>query len=100
MIRRHRGIAVTGVEPTLVSLAHTLDGEAFEVACEDARRRRLTSFPTLRRYLERFGVADPTGSRTLKVCSTSIPLPVRSTLGSEDLRRLLIREQDLCDFDT
>ncbi len=54
MLRRHRGIRVTGVEPTLVSLAYLLDEEGFEIACEDARRRRLTSVPSLRAYLDRF----------------------------------------------
>ncbi|MCZ7534617.1 MAG: hypothetical protein M5T61_00875 [Acidimicrobiia bacterium] len=54
MLRRHRGVRVTGIEATLVHLAHLLDGEAFEVACEDARRRRLTSVPALHAYLDRF----------------------------------------------
>jgi very-short-patch-repair endonuclease len=66
MARCHRGIAVTGVEPTLLSLAHTLDGEAFEVACEDARRRRLTSVSALRAYLERFGSGGRPGARQLQ----------------------------------
>ncbi|MDQ1468350.1 MAG: hypothetical protein QOH10_2765 [Actinomycetota bacterium] len=66
MARRHRGIAVTGIEPTLVSLAHALDGEAFEVACEDARRRRLTSIPSLRAYLDRFGSGGRPGARSLQ----------------------------------
>jgi predicted transcriptional regulator of viral defense system len=55
MIRQHRGLRVTGVECTLVHLAATLDAEVFEIACEDARRRQLTSVPTLRVYLVRFG---------------------------------------------
>jgi hypothetical protein len=53
MIRTVRGLRVTGVEPTLVRLAHVLDDEALEIACEDARRRRLTSIPALRAYLDR-----------------------------------------------
>jgi very-short-patch-repair endonuclease len=55
MTRRLRGISVTGPEYTLLWLAHALEGEAFEVACEDARRRRLTTVAALRAYLERFG---------------------------------------------
>ncbi|MGQ0825487.1 MAG: hypothetical protein ACT4OX_10760 [Actinomycetota bacterium] len=50
MVRYPRGLRVTGIEPTLVALASILDGEAFEIACEDARRRRLTSVPALRAY--------------------------------------------------
>src|SRR5262245_48998047 len=50
MVRRIRGLAVTGVEATLMALAHELDDVAFEIACEDARRRRLTSVPALRAY--------------------------------------------------
>ena len=53
-LRRRRDVLVTGVEPTLVALAATLDDEAFEIACEDARRRRLTSVPALRAYLAHY----------------------------------------------
>jgi very-short-patch-repair endonuclease len=53
-LRRWREVLVTGVEPTLVALANALDDEAFEIACEDARRRRLTSVPALRSYLARY----------------------------------------------
>jgi very-short-patch-repair endonuclease len=53
MIRTVRGLPTTGVEATLLRLAHELDEEAFEIACEDARRRRLTSMAALRKYLER-----------------------------------------------
>jgi very-short-patch-repair endonuclease len=45
---------VTGVEPTLVALAGALEPEAFEIACEDARRRRLTTVTSLRAHLDRF----------------------------------------------
>jgi very-short-patch-repair endonuclease len=55
MPRRCRGIAITGAEATLLSLAHALDREAFEIAFEDARRRRLTSPAALRAYIDRFG---------------------------------------------
>ena len=48
MVRRYRGLRVTGIEATLVALAHALDGEALEIACEDARRRGLTGVPQLR----------------------------------------------------
>lgn len=51
MLRRYHGIRVTGIEPTLVALAAALDAETLEIACEDARRRRLTSLPGLRAYL-------------------------------------------------
>jgi len=53
-VRRRGGILVTGVEPTLLALATSLDAEAFEIACEDGRRRRLTSVPPLRSYLAQF----------------------------------------------
>ena len=49
-----KGIRLTGVEATLVSLAHSLEPEALEIACEDARRRRLTSVPALQAYLTQF----------------------------------------------
>jgi hypothetical protein len=53
MIRMVRRLPVTGVECTLLSLAASLDSEALEIACEDARRRRLTSVPAMRAYLGR-----------------------------------------------
>jgi very-short-patch-repair endonuclease len=91
MIRRHRGIAVTGIEATLVSLAHTLDGEAFEIACEDARRRRLTSIPALHAYLERFGKAGRPGVRRLRCLLDELDprFAARSTLEVKT-RRLLV----------
>jgi very-short-patch-repair endonuclease len=55
MVRHVRDLPTTGVECTLLRLAASLDNEAFEVACEDARRRRLTSVPAMRAYLGRFG---------------------------------------------
>ena len=55
MVRHVRGLPTTGVECTLVQLAVALDAEAFEIACEDARRRRLTSVPALDAYVQRFG---------------------------------------------
>jgi very-short-patch-repair endonuclease len=54
MLRSHRGIRVTGPEATIVTLAAVLAAEPLEIACEDARRRRITSVPALRAYLARF----------------------------------------------
>ena len=48
MVREWRGLRVTGVESTLTMLALALEDEALEIACEDARRRKLTSIPALR----------------------------------------------------
>ncbi len=55
MVRSVRGMRVTGPEFTLLRLAASLDDEGFEIACEDARRRRLTSVSALRSYLTRHG---------------------------------------------
>jgi very-short-patch-repair endonuclease len=91
MVRRHRGLRVTGVEATLVALARALDAEAFEIACEDARRRRLTSEPALRTYLERHGRRGLPGVRTTRDLLDELD-PVyasRSTLEVKT-RRLLV----------
>jgi very-short-patch-repair endonuclease len=66
MLRRFRGWSTTGPEATLVALAATLDEQPFEVACEDARRRRLVSIPSLRAYLERFGRSGRPGVGELR----------------------------------
>ncbi len=91
MIRLVGGIPTTGVEATLLHLVHALDDEAFEIACEDARRRRLTSIPALRRYLERHarrGRSGVTGLR--RVLDELDPEhPARSTLEVKT-RRLLV----------
>jgi hypothetical protein len=91
MIREHRGIRVTGVEATLLSLASLLGDEAFEVACEDARRRRLTSVPALYAYLDRFGASGRDGVRPLRALLQELdPVhPSRSTLEVKT-RRLLV----------
>lgn len=91
MIRTHRGLHVTGVEPTLISLAAVLDGETFEIACEDARRRRLTGIPALREYLRRFGRRGRSGVATTRALIDELD-PVhesRSTLEVKT-RRLLV----------
>jgi hypothetical protein len=91
MLRTHRGIRTTGVEPTLVALAATLEPEAFEIACEDARRRRLTSVPALNAYLTRFGRAGRPGVGNLRRLLRELDPthPSRSTLEVKT-RRLLV----------
>jgi very-short-patch-repair endonuclease len=91
MVRRHRGLRVTGVEATLVALAHALDAEAFEIACEDARRRRLTSVSALRTYLDRFGRKGLPGVQATRALLDELdPIhPARSTLEVKTLRLLV-----------
>jgi len=88
--REHRGFPVTGPEPTLVALAATLDAEAFEIACEDARRRRLTSVPALHGYLARHGRTRRAGIFVMRRLLAELdPVhPARSTLEVKT-RRLL-----------
>jgi hypothetical protein len=50
----------------LIALAATLGSEAVEIACEDARRRRLTSVRALRAYIDRFGRPGRPGIRNLR----------------------------------
>ena len=50
----------------MVALGAVLETEAFEIACEDARRRRLTSVSALRAYLSRFGSAGRPGVTQLR----------------------------------
>ncbi len=91
MPRRVHGMRVTGVEPTLVRLAHVLDDEAFEIACEDARRRRLTSVAALEAYLDRWAVPGRRGVTRLRATLRALdPVhPSRSTLEVKT-RRLLV----------
>jgi very-short-patch-repair endonuclease len=93
MVRRMRGIPVTGVEPTLVALAHVLEPEPFEVACEDARRRRLTSVPALHAYLDRYGGKGRPGVRTLRRLLGELDPahPANSTLEVKTRRLLIAR---------
>jgi len=90
MLRVHRGVRVTGPEATLVRLAHLLPDEAFEIACEDARRRDLTSVPALRAYLRRFGRPGRPGVAPLRALLDELDprYPSRSTLEVKT-RRLL-----------
>ncbi len=98
MPRRVRGVRVTGVEPTVVALAGLLDEEAFEIACEDARRRRLTSLSALDAYVDRFGGAGRPGTGALRRLLRELdPVhPARSTLEVKT-RRLLVAH-GLTDF--
>jgi hypothetical protein len=98
MIRSVSGLPTTGVEATLLRLAHELDDEAFEIACEDARRRQLTSIPALRRYLERHARRGRPGVGALRHMLTELDPehPARSTL--EVLTRRLLVAHGLDDF--
>lgn len=98
MVRRVRGFPVTGIECTLVRLAYRVDGEAFEVACEDARRRRLTTVPAMHAYLERFGRRGRPGVAPMrKLLGELDPQhPARSTL--EVLTRRLLVANGINDF--
>jgi very-short-patch-repair endonuclease len=91
MARTFNGVAVTGVEATLVTLAHALEAEALEIACENLRRRRLTSVPALRAYLDRFSKRGRRGSTALRRLLRELdPInPSRSTLEVK-ARRLLV----------
>lgn len=91
MVRRVRGFRITGPEYTLVLLAHTLEEEAFEIACEDARRRRLTSIAALRAYLDRFGQRGRPGVAPMRrlLRALDVQHPSRSTLEVK-ARRLLV----------
>jgi len=91
MIREVRGLRVVGVEACLLALALELDDEAFEIACEDARRRGLTSVPALRAYLDRYGTRGRPGVAALRHLLTQLDPkhPSRSTLEVKT-RRLLV----------
>jgi very-short-patch-repair endonuclease len=98
MIRTVRGLPTTGVEATLLRLTHLLDDEAFEIACEDARRRRLTSIPALERYLERHARRGRPGVSALRrtVDELDPDHPARSTL--EVMTRRLLVAHDMGTF--
>src|SRR5262249_26048677 len=91
MVRDVDGLPTVGVEATLVALAHTLDREALEIACEDARRRRLTTIPALRAYLDRFATNGRRGVTALdhRLRELDPVHPSRSTLEVK-ARRLLV----------
>jgi hypothetical protein len=98
MVRRVRGFPTTGPEHTLLRLAFQLPSTQFEIACEDARRRRLTSVPALRAYLDRFGQRGRPGVARLRAALDGLdPVhPARSTL--EVLTRRLLVMHGLTSF--
>ena len=98
MVRQHRGVRVTGIEATILRLAVLLDGEAFEIACEDARRRGLTTVHALRAYLDRFGSKGMPGVTTVrKLLAALDPMhPSRSTL--EVKARRILAAHGLTDY--
>jgi hypothetical protein len=68
-----------------------LSEEALEIACEDARRRRLTTMPALHAYLARFGASGRNGTGKLRRLLHELDPkhPSRSTLEVK-ARRLLV----------
>ncbi len=99
MMRELKGLRVTGIEATLSSLAFALRCEELEIACEDARRRRLTSVPALDAYLTRFSVPGRNGTARLRALLDELDPrhPSRSTLEVKT-RRLLVANR-LTDFE-
>jgi hypothetical protein len=91
MIREYGGLRTTGVEATLVALAHDLMSEAFEIACEDARRRRLTSVAALLSYVDRFGARGQRGLASMRALLDELD-PVHSSRSTLEVktRRLLV----------
>lgn len=91
MIRGERGIPITGIEPTLLWLAHSLDAEDLEIACEDARRRHLTSIPALNAYLNRWARRGRPGVAAMRRLLAELDpnWPARSVLEVKT-RRLLM----------
>jgi very-short-patch-repair endonuclease len=91
MIRSVDRVPTTGVEATLLRLAHVLEEEAFEIACEDARRRRLTSVAALEKYLLRHARRGRPGVSTVRRLLQDLDPshPARSTLEVK-ARRLLV----------
>ncbi|HZP29447.1 MAG TPA: hypothetical protein VFC99_10885 [Acidimicrobiia bacterium] len=98
MVRTVRGLRVTGVEATLVRLASLLEPEAFEIAFEDARRRRLTSAASVDAYLARFGRRGRPGVAPMRalVAQLDPEHPARSTL--EVMTRRLLVAHGIDDF--
>jgi very-short-patch-repair endonuclease len=98
MVRRRSGIPTTGVEATLLLLAHVEREEALEVACEDARRRQLTSLRAIEEYLDRWQQRGRPGLRALRslVAELDPVHPARSKL--EVLTRRLLVANGLGDF--
>jgi hypothetical protein len=98
MVRRVKGLPTAGPEHTLLRLAHSMPSEQFEIACEDARRRRLTSVPALRAYLDRFGRRGRPGVANLRAALADLDPahPARSTL--EVLTRRLLVEHGITGF--
>ena len=91
MVRRVKGLSVTGAEATLLALAHELGSEAFEIACEDARRRQLPSIPALHAYLDRFAQRGRPGVTPMRrlLAELDPTHPSRSALEVKT-RRLLV----------
>jgi very-short-patch-repair endonuclease len=93
MIRVHRGLRVTGPEATLVRLGHLLGAEDLEIACEDARRRRLTTVPALGAYLDRFGAPGRPGISAVRTLLRALDPAhaARSTLEVKTRRLVVAR---------
>jgi len=98
MVRSIRGIPVTGIEPTLVALAHRLAGEAFEIACEDARRRRLTSVAAMQAFLDRWGRRGRPGVAATRALMSELDPRHASRSALEVKARRLLVANGFCDF--
>jgi very-short-patch-repair endonuclease len=75
----------------LVRLGLLLDEEQLEIACEHARRRRLTSVPALSAYLDRFGASGRPGVAAMRTLLRELD-PVHASRSTLEVkaRRLLV----------
>ncbi len=91
MLRSHLGVRLTGPEATLVQLAHLIDDESLEIACEDARRRQLVTMASLAAYLERHARPGRRGIAAMRKLLSQLDPdhPSRSDLEVK-ARRLLV----------
>jgi very-short-patch-repair endonuclease len=88
---RRNSFQVTGVEATLVALGASLATPELEIACEDARRRRLTSLSSLRAYLSRPGHAGRPGVAALRDLVEAVdPAHAARSMLEVKTRRLLV----------
>jgi hypothetical protein len=65
-LRWFEGIRITNAARTLFDLAGSLDADSFDLALDDARRRRLIAERPLREVLDRLSARGRAGSKLLK----------------------------------
>lgn len=97
-VRRRNGFPVTGPAATLLMLAADVDATDLEDAFESARRQRLITVASMRRYLDGYAHRGTRGASAMRAVIAAVDPAAPSRSRLEVLTRELLHAHGIVDF--